>query len=117
MLYFLLFIKGYRNSQIAMQLTALLPPVAFEYTIMAIGVGSDTSLFSTPFTIAEGFITLGILSVVYFILFIYTSLVFPNENGSNLHPLFFLKCACMEKRQSELEESFELVNLSSARYY
>ena len=77
-----------------MQATAILPPVAFEYTIMAMGVASDQSLFSTPFTTTQGFITLGILAVIYYVLFIYLSQVLPNEFGNQKHPLFFLQCFC-----------------------
>lgn len=106
MLYFLLFIDGFRNSQVAMQITAFLPPVAFEFTIMTMGFGAESALFVTPFTISQGFITLGILTVVYFILFLYLSLVLPNENGNNLHPLFFLKCLFSSKKSSDLEQSF-----------
>lgn len=102
MLYFLLFIEGFRSSRTWMQVTSLLPAVAFEFTIMAMGFGSSSSLFDTPFTSTEGFITLGILSVVYFILFVYLSLVLPNENGNHLHPLFFLSCFCRKDEPQEL---------------
>ena len=73
-----------------MQATAILPTICFEFTIMKMGVGSSAPLFDTPFTKTQGFITLGATGVGYFILFIYLSLVLPNENGSNLHPLFFI---------------------------
>ena len=92
MLYFLLFIDAFRNSSVAMQLTALFPSIGFEYCVMVLGVGSNAPLFQTPFTIDQGYITLGCTAIVYFVVFIYLSLVLPNENGSNLHPLFFLKC-------------------------
>jgi hypothetical protein len=100
-----------------MQITALLPSICFEFTIMTMGFGSNGPLFYTSFTVTEGFITLGIMSFVYFVLFIYLSLVLPNENGNNLHPLFFLQCLCEDKRPEVKEYSLELTNLSSARYH
>lgn len=84
------------------------------------GVGAGGDFTGLPFTTTKGFATLGIMAIVYFVLFLYLSLVLPNENGSNLHPLFFLKCFCSSDKKGEsgeLGESFELANLSSARYY
>jgi hypothetical protein len=63
---------------------------------MAMGFGS----FSTPFTSAEGFVTLGIMTGIYYTLFLYLSLVLPNENGNNLHPLFFLNCLFKQKQST-----------------
>lgn len=61
------------------------------------GLGDNGPLFQTPFTVTQGFITLGSVTAGYFILFIYLSLVLPNENGNNLHPLFFLDCCKTQK--------------------
>jgi len=69
---------------------------------MAMGFDSTGSLFDTPFTTTEGFITLGVVTVGYFVLFVYLSLVLPNENGNNLHPLFFLNCCKSTKSESEI---------------
>ncbi len=76
MLYNLLLIKGFQNSSIALQVTAFLPSICFEYTIMKIGFQNVS--FDIPFTETQGFITLGCEAVVYFILFVYLSLVLPN---------------------------------------
>jgi len=59
MLYFLLFVNQFRSSIFAMQITALLPSVCFEYTLMNLGFSGGKSIFATPFTSAEGYITLG----------------------------------------------------------
>jgi hypothetical protein len=77
MLYFLLFVQAFRKSLTAMQVTALLPTVCFEYILMNIGLSKDAG-FKTPFSSDQGFITLGCLAVGYFILFTYLSLVLPN---------------------------------------
>jgi hypothetical protein len=115
MLYYLLLVNGFRNSSAALQITSLLPSVCFEFTIMNLGFSKPP--FATPFTATQGYITLGCEAVGYFILFLYLELVLPNENGSHLHPLFFLKCLKRKEEQSELEEKMELANLSSARYF
>ena len=54
-------------------------------------------------------------TVVYFFLFYYFEKVIPNENGTNKHPLFFLKRS--KRAQKDLEERFELSELSSARFF
>lgn len=39
LLYFLVYIDDFSQSSVAMQLTALFPSIAFEFTIMTIGLG------------------------------------------------------------------------------
>ena len=116
-LFYLLNIKGFRESTAALGFTSILPSLCFQYTVLGLGFG-EYSGWTTPFTSTQGFITLACLGSAYLLLFVYLELVLPNENGSNLHPLFFLQCCFKkEKPYSELDESFELQNLSSARYY
>ena len=69
MLYNLLLIQGFASSAIAMQITALLPSVCFEFTVMKLGFAIPPN--NPVFTKEQGFITLGCEAVGYFILFLY----------------------------------------------
>lgn len=44
-------------------------------------------------------IELGVLYIVFFILYFYLDQVFPNEYGVAKHPLFFLECLFSKKEK------------------
>jgi hypothetical protein len=70
MLYFLLNIERFRNSIAALQITALLPSLCFQYTLMNLGF-NRVNPYPNSFTTTAGYITLGCLACGYFILFMY----------------------------------------------
>lgn len=49
-LYFLLYIPSFRNSNVALGVTSILPAVCFEYTITTIGLQNNNNFYQIPWT-------------------------------------------------------------------
>ncbi len=49
-LYFLLYIPSFRNSNVALSVTAILPAVCFEYTITTIGLQNNNNFYQIPWS-------------------------------------------------------------------
>lgn len=78
-------------------------------------------IYPLAFTFNDGLASLGITSVIYFVLFIYCEQVVPHEFGIPKHPLFFIKWIwakpASHRESIELLDVHEKTNIPSAKYF
>lgn len=75
--YFLMVLNTFNNSNISLQVVALLiPSAAFTYSAYTTKVDNSTNYIN--FSFSQGLITTAVSAALYFLLFLYLSVVLPN---------------------------------------
>lgn len=97
-LYFLRFSDSFTSNRVLIILSSIFPQLAFNFGITTFAF-SDSKFPSLDFSYSDSIFMLAVTAVGYFFLSIYLEEVLPNSQGTNKHPLFFIKCLFQSNRQ------------------
>ncbi len=108
-LYFFRFLNDFAKSNTWIHIASIIPQNAFNFGMSTIAFTND-QMRDLNFTYEEALTMLGITTVGYTLLAIYLDLVWPNEMGTNKHPLFFIRWIWRSNQATEKSEEIKLLS-------